>query len=530
MVEGDEKPALQVIILGCGGGPKEDNTTAFLVRSTSSAWRRGSLLAVDAGVHLAAISKIIEPAIVEALATSKSMPITLSTGPFAGLQLPNKCPSANAAYVTRTLVETYLITHPHLDHISGFVVNTASLNGSRPKRLAGLPSTIEAFKLHIFNNVIWPNLSDENNGAGLVSYMRLVEGGSPYLGDDEGRGFVEVCDGLSVKTWSVSHGHCVERHEHRGSSAEFRPRGSHDLSHHIDSSPLGPMRAGSNAASQMYHRQGISPERYQQERICVYDSSAYFIRDINTGREVLIFGDVEPDCISLSPRNLRVWSEAAPKIASGLLRGIFIECSYDDSQADKVLFGHLAPRHLVAELKVLARCVEEVRESEQNDDKGDDRIDGSGKKRKRFSNGIELETPGSGLRRSGRTSSGMHTSSLVEGRPNAARADSSGLSPRTRPQLLSGMEVAQFDEEPLVDHPATSTRSMLASGEPDEERFFGTTTPLQGLKVIVIHVKDKLVDGKTVGESILEELLEYEEDLGLGCEFVISEIGMSVFL
>lgn len=51
--------------------------------------------------------------------------------------------------------------------------------------------------------MIWPNLSDENNGAGLVTYMRLVEGGSLAIGDGQGRGYVEVCEGLSVKTWSI---------------------------------------------------------------------------------------------------------------------------------------------------------------------------------------------------------------------------------------------------------------------------------------------------------------------------------------
>jgi hypothetical protein len=34
------------------------------------------------------------------------------------------------------------------------------------------------------SQIIWPNLSDENNGAGLVTYMRLVDGGSPAIGGD----------------------------------------------------------------------------------------------------------------------------------------------------------------------------------------------------------------------------------------------------------------------------------------------------------------------------------------------------------
>jgi glyoxylase-like metal-dependent hydrolase (beta-lactamase superfamily II) len=142
--------------------------------ANSLQWRRGCLLAVDAGVHLAAIAKILEGHKADESGSGDKHATTLVDGPFEGLQIPHSTANANAAHITRTLVDTYLITHPHLDHISGFVVNTAALPGSRPKRLAGLPSTIEAFKNHIFNNVIWPNLSDENNGAGLVTYMRLV--------------------------------------------------------------------------------------------------------------------------------------------------------------------------------------------------------------------------------------------------------------------------------------------------------------------------------------------------------------------
>ena len=70
-----------------------------------------------------------------------------------------KTKEANAGWITRSLVDTFLITHPHLDHISGFVVNTAGLGGTRPKRLAGLPGTVEAFKNHIFNVSLSVNLS-----------------------------------------------------------------------------------------------------------------------------------------------------------------------------------------------------------------------------------------------------------------------------------------------------------------------------------------------------------------------------------
>ncbi|KAI9816665.1 MAG: 3',5'-cyclic-nucleotide phosphodiesterase pde1, partial [Thelocarpon impressellum] len=57
---GAASPVFQVIVLGSGGGPNEENVTGFLVRSTATRWSRSSLLAVDAGTHLAAITRILD--------------------------------------------------------------------------------------------------------------------------------------------------------------------------------------------------------------------------------------------------------------------------------------------------------------------------------------------------------------------------------------------------------------------------------------------------------------------------------------
>ena len=93
-----------------------------------------------------------------------------------------------------------------MDHIAGTVINTAVKGLTRQKRYAGLPNTIEGLKNHIFNTVIWPNLTDENNGAGVISYVRLVEGGSPAAGEGDSKGYVEIIPGLGVKALSISHG------------------------------------------------------------------------------------------------------------------------------------------------------------------------------------------------------------------------------------------------------------------------------------------------------------------------------------
>jgi cAMP phosphodiesterase len=466
------------------------------VRSTATGWKKGCLLAVDAGVHLSSITKMLEnhKSISESGDMITAEKTTLIDGPFEGLEIPYKSAKANAAHITRALVDTYLITHPHLDHISGFVVNTAALPGLRPKRLAGLPFTIEAFKNHIFNNVIWPNLSDENNGAGLVTYMRLIEGGSPALGDGESKGYAEVCEGLGVKVWSVSHGHCIEHHSHRGSSASpFAP----DVSPRSNPSLLstGRPRAGRSSSTASFPG-SIGGNEKSEPRLCVYDSSTYFIRDFLTGREVVIFGDVEADSLSLSPRNKRIWTEAAPKIVHGYLTGIFIECSYDDSREVDSLYGHLAPRFLIEELKVLAAEVREVRERERTN---------MLKKRKRP------------------TSSGGTPRRKQPSRNGSRKQDS----PRIEFQVMDP-EQSDYKQEGFASSPeserTTPTTPGISRSTPAEDDL-----PLKGVRVIAIHIKDKLDDGPDIGDIILEQLNAYETQLGLGCEFVIARTGQALY-
>lgn len=376
------------------------------------------------------------------------------------------------------------------------MVNTAAFQGSRPKRLAGLPKTIEAFKNHIFNNIIWPNLSDENNGAGLVTYMRLMEGGSPALGDGEGKGYVEVCEGLSVKTWGVSHGHCMERHSHRASSVGVGSSNSQ-----LDASPRQRTTSVSQSQLQSLSRAGSGTSftagdlrRVDSYETCVYDSSAYFIRDVATGKEILMFGDVEPDSISMFPRNRHVWSEAAPKIVAGHLGSVFIECSYDDSQSDDTLFGHLAPRFMIEEMKSLANEVCKFRE---------------GKKRKREGNG---DAPGN-LRR----------------KPTWPAGD---LSPQVSPRTTRTRRSIDFG----ITHPDGNHEALKEVGVADAEDQSqslpirdSTEFPLKGLKIVIIHMKEKLNDGPPTGQIILKQLEEYEAQAQLGCEFVIAKVGEAMY-
>lgn len=187
--------------------------TGILVRSTSTQWSSNSVIAVDAGTLLAGIIRTLERSKTE-IRDDKHV---VKEGAFAGLTLPCKSPQANGAHIFREILGAVLITHPHLDHLSGLAINTPMLEaGSGPKSLTALPSVVTAIKSHMFNDVIWPNLSDEDGGAGLLTYQRLVEGGNPRFGRGEARGYVRACNGLLTKCLSVSHGRCRQRYHADG--------------------------------------------------------------------------------------------------------------------------------------------------------------------------------------------------------------------------------------------------------------------------------------------------------------------------
>tara|TARA_R110000751_G_scaffold116604_2_gene216655 strand:- start:470263 stop:471165 length:903 start_codon:yes stop_codon:yes gene_type:complete len=62
------------------------------------------------------------------------------------------------------------------------------------------------------------------------------------------------------------------------------------------------------------------------------------------------FGDTGPDKVEKQGKLARVWRYLATQMQTKNLRGVAIEVSFDNSQPDNLLFGHLTPNWLLSEL------------------------------------------------------------------------------------------------------------------------------------------------------------------------------------
>ncbi len=86
------------------------------------------------------------------------------------------------------------------------------------------------------------------------------------------------------------------------------------------------------------------------------DSGAFLLEA--AGHYCLYMGDTGPDSVEGRPTTQRLWERIAPLIRQGLLHGIFIETSYDNSRPDELLFSHLTPAWLLHAFRQLATLVD----------------------------------------------------------------------------------------------------------------------------------------------------------------------------
>lgn len=274
--------------------------------------------------------------------------IPQTTHIFPPEALPHERPVDNTWHIVNNLLASICVTHPHLDHVAGLVINSGNFNIFKPKIVAGLTSTIDSLLSYLFNGVIWPNLTNEGmDPVGMVTLARLrrakphqslaaLDAASIHQFTKQG-----LATNLAVLPFEISHGTACQVQGRRRSSVA-------SIGFHAGGGAVsGPAAAmPSPTSNSLLHPTLAHPS--------TYISTAYFITDNLTSKTILMWGDVEPDIVSMTPRNMSVWAHAASILSSSNLCAIFIECSYNSPHEDALLFGHFSPVHLVRELTVFA--------------------------------------------------------------------------------------------------------------------------------------------------------------------------------
>lgn len=143
----------QVVVMGSGGGPMENDLSGYLIAQAGS----NEFISLDAGTLLAGITRAEQETGFGAIPTSAPSPY-----------LPQ-------AQILRDRIKAYLISHAHLDHVAGLVINS-TLDTNKP--IFGIPDTIDNLRDHLFNWKIWPNFGSEGKKPYLnkYSYQRLKPG------------------------------------------------------------------------------------------------------------------------------------------------------------------------------------------------------------------------------------------------------------------------------------------------------------------------------------------------------------------
>ena len=143
----------ETIVLGAAGGLQEQNLTAYLLAPKGDT----NFVALDAGTLLSGIM------------TAKSL------GSFDQIRVPPASTFTLEGWVLREHIKAYLISHAHLDHVSGLILNAPE---DSKKTIMGLAPTIDTLRDHIFNWQVWPNFGHTGREPRLhtYTYVRLTPG------------------------------------------------------------------------------------------------------------------------------------------------------------------------------------------------------------------------------------------------------------------------------------------------------------------------------------------------------------------
>ena len=127
--------SFKIVPLGVKGGIDESNLSAYMVAAAGT----NNYVCLDAGTLHAGIEKAIS----------------------------NKVFSIRPEQVLRQYIKGYFISHAHLDHIAGLIINSPD---DTAKTIYALAGCIETIKTHYFTWESWANFTDEGEAPQLKKY------------------------------------------------------------------------------------------------------------------------------------------------------------------------------------------------------------------------------------------------------------------------------------------------------------------------------------------------------------------------
>jgi 3',5'-cyclic-nucleotide phosphodiesterase len=131
----EHKASFQVVPLGIKGGIDEKNLSAYLLAPSNSK----DFICLDAGTINAGIEKAID----------------------------NKVFKVSTSEVLKKHIKGYLISHAHLDHVSGLIINSPA---DSSKTVYATEKCMEMMENHYFNDQTWANFGDKGPGFPLKKY------------------------------------------------------------------------------------------------------------------------------------------------------------------------------------------------------------------------------------------------------------------------------------------------------------------------------------------------------------------------
>ncbi len=138
---------LEIIPLGIYGGGDESNLSCYLIGVEKS----NSYLSLDAGTVRSGLNKAIEKKTFDTII---------------------------AEDILRNYIKGYFISHGHLDHLSGLIINSPE---DFTKPIYSLPFVVDVFKNNYFTNASWANFGNEGELPILNKYTyNRVESGKPF--------------------------------------------------------------------------------------------------------------------------------------------------------------------------------------------------------------------------------------------------------------------------------------------------------------------------------------------------------------